>query len=47
MLPKTYPASSPEIRIDYIMARGLTVKNALAFDSLNSDHLPLLCSLES
>ena len=46
MEPKTYPASGPEIRIDYVMARGLTFKNALAIDSLNSDHLPILCTVE-
>lgn len=47
MEPRTYPASGPEIRIDYIMARGLRFKNALAHSSLNSDHIPLLAWLET
>ena len=43
--PHTYPAISPEIKIDYIMVRGLTVLNALSISSLNSDHLPLFAML--
>lgn len=47
MQPQTYPATDPEIRIDYIMARGLRFKNALAYSSLNSDHIPLLAHVQS
>ena len=48
MIPHTFPANSPEIKIDYIMgAGGVRFAFPRAVPSLNSDHLPLLSRLEA
>lgn len=37
----TFPADDPQIRIDWMFARGLNVNNATVTGNASSDHLPL------
>ena len=43
---ETFPAHSPDRRIDYIFVRGLTCRSARVWHSLASDHRPVLTILQ-
>ncbi|MBQ2827920.1 MAG: endonuclease/exonuclease/phosphatase family protein [Clostridia bacterium] len=39
---KTFPSDCPEIKIDYILYRGLECKNTKVINEVVSDHLPII-----
>lgn len=42
----TYPSDAPEIKIDYILYRGLTCISARTVSEVVSDHLPIIAEFE-
>lgn len=41
----THPSTDPEVRIDWVLGRGVTSTDARVLDDTSSDHLPVLAEL--